>query len=148
MAEPTTVPETQRKSQPRPVLTCRLRPKEVLGRSGPIPYMGEVELENRSDAPVEILYTMTPLQFLDLEVIGPGGAVVSEGHFSDRFSPMREPAPLRLLPGEKFTSDVSLLATVPRAKRLPGRYTVHASYRFQGARALAEPLTIELTGAS
>jgi hypothetical protein len=52
---------------------------------------------------------------------------------------------LRLLPGEKFTSNVSLLATVPRKKRRPGRYVAQAAYRFQGRRILAEPLTIELT---
>ena len=107
--------------------------------------LGEVELENRSGAPLEIEYTMTPLQFFELQVIRPGGGVVSEGHFSDRFSPAREPAILRLMPGEKFTSNVSLLATVPRDKRVPGSYTVQASYRFQGRSVMAEPLTVELT---
>src|SRR5690348_9583357 len=85
----------------QPPLACRLRPKEVVGRQGPIPNMGEVELENCSAAPVAIEYTMTPLQFLELAVIGPGGEIVSEGHFSDRFSPTREPTVLRLMPGEK-----------------------------------------------
>jgi hypothetical protein len=128
----------------QPPLTCRLRPKEVIGRQGPVPNMGEVELENRSAAPVEIEYTMTPLQFLDLVVIGPGGEVVSEGHFSDRFSPTREPTVLRLMPGEKFTSNVPLLATVPHEKRVPGTYTVQVSYRFQGTRVRAETVTVEL----
>jgi hypothetical protein len=128
----------------QPALACRLRPKEVIGRQGPVPNMGEVELENRSATPVAIEYTMTPLQFLELVVIGPGGEVVSEGHFSDRFSPAREPAVLRLMPGEKFTLTVPLLATVPHEKRVPGTYTVQASYRFQGARARAEPVTVEL----
>jgi hypothetical protein len=128
----------------QPPLACRLRPKHVIGRQGPIPNMGEVELENRSASPVEIEYTMTPLQFLDLVVIGPGGEVVSEGHFSDRFSPTREPAVLRLMPGEKFTTNVPLLATVPHEKRVPGTYTVQPSYRFQGARLRAEPVTVEL----
>jgi hypothetical protein len=132
----------------RAPLACRLRPKEVTGRRGPIPNMGEVELENRSAAPLEINYTMTPLQFFELEVTGPGGEVISEGHFSDRFSPTREPAVLRLLPGEKFTAHVALLATVPREKRCPGRYTVRASYCFQGIRVAAEPLTVELPGGS
>jgi hypothetical protein len=128
-------------------LTCRLRPKAVMGRQGPIPYIGEVELANCSPAPVEIAYTMTPLQFLDLEVMGPGGQVVSTGHFSDRFSPAREPAVLRLMPGEKFTANVPLLATLPRDKRLAGRYTVQASYRLNDMRILAEPLTVELVNA-
>jgi hypothetical protein len=105
----------------------------------------EVELENCSDSPLEIEYTMTPLQFLELEVIGPSGAIVSEGHFSDRFSPMRDSAVLRLLPGEKFTAEVSLLATVPRGQRPPGRYTVRASFCFQESKVMAEPLTVELT---
>ena len=145
MTEATTVASVQAKSQNQPPLARKLRPKEVVGRQGPIPNMGEVELENRSDAPIEIEYTMTPLQFFELEVIGPGGATVSEGHFSDRFSPTREPAVLRLMPAEKFTSNVALLATVPRDKRLPGSYTVQASYRFQGRKVMAEPLTVELT---
>jgi hypothetical protein len=140
----TSVEEPQR----QPSLICRLRPKVVIGRQGPIPNMGEVELENTSTSPLEIKYTMTPLQFFELEVIGPSGRVVSEGHFSDRFSPSLEPSVLRLLPGEKFTSNVSLLATLPREKRPPGKYVVRASYRFLGVRVMAEPLTVELTGES
>src|SRR5260370_23059194 len=100
----------QTKSQNRAPLACRLRPKEVAGRRGPLANMGEVELENCSDVPLQIEYTMTPLQFFELEVIGPDGAIVSEGRFSDRFSPTRGTAVLRWLPGEKFTADVSLLA--------------------------------------
>ena len=111
---------TQTKSQNKAPLTCRLRPKEVIGHRGAIANMGEVELENCSDAPLEIEYTMTPLQFFELEVIGPGGEIVSEGRFSDRLSPARDNAVLRLLPGDKFTANVSLLATVPRDKRQPG----------------------------
>src|SRR5947209_17293118 len=106
MAEETGA-SVQGKAQKQSPLVCRLRPKEVIGRQGPVPNMGEVELENCSGAPLEIEYTMTPLQFFELEVIGPGGGVVSEGHFSDRFSPARETAVLRLMPGEKFTSNVS-----------------------------------------
>ncbi len=146
MTEVTTAPSLPTTSHDQPPLICRLGPKEVIGRQGPIPNMGEVELENCSDAPLEIEYTMTPLQFLELEVIGPGGKVVSEGHFSDRFSPTRQPLVLRLMPGEKFTSNVSLLATLPREKRIPGTYTVQASYRFLGTRLTSEPLTVEVTG--
>jgi len=144
MSETTTTTSVQAKGPSSSPLACRLRPKAGTGPQGPVPNMGEVELENCSGTPLEIEYTMTPLQFLELEVIGPGGGVVSEGHFSDRFSPTLEPAVLRLLPGEKFTSNVSLLATVSRDKRVPGRYTVQASYRFQGRSVLAEPLTVEL----
>src|SRR6516165_4283149 len=89
-------------------LTLRLRPKGVIGRQGPLPNM--VEVENCSDGPLEIEYTMTPLQFLELEVFGPSGVVVSEGHFADRFCPTRDPAVLRLMPGENFTANVSPLA--------------------------------------
>jgi hypothetical protein len=145
MAEATTAASMPAKTQNPPPLACRLRPQEWIGRNGPAANMGAVELENCSGAPLEVEYTMTPLQFLDLQVIGPGGGVVSEGHFSDRFSPMRQPAVLRLLPGEKFTSSIALLATVPRDKRPPGRYTVHAWYCFQGRKVLAEPLTIEVS---
>jgi hypothetical protein len=141
-----TAASVQTKSQNRAPLACRVRPIEVTGRQGPIANMGQVELENCSDAPLQVEYTMTPLQFLELEVIGPAGAIVSEGRFSDRFSPTRDTAVLRLLPGEKFTANVALLATVPREKRPPGRYTVQASFCFQGNRVMAEPLTVESTG--
>ena len=127
-----------------PPLACHLRRKEVLGRQGPIPNMGEVELENCSGAPLQIEYTMTPLPYLQLEVFAVFGERVSEGYFSDRFSPMAEPAVLTLMPGEKFATPVALLATLPRQKRLPSRYTVQASYCFQGNRVMAAPLTIEL----
>jgi hypothetical protein len=145
MTEATMDSSLQAMSQDYPPLTCRLRPKEVIRRQEAVPNMGEVELENCSTAPLEIEYTMTPLQFLELEVIGPGGEIVSEGHFSDRFSPTLEPAVLRLTPGEKFTANIALLATVPRDKRFPGKYTVRASYRFLGRSILAEPLTVEFT---
>lgn len=148
MNEATTVAGMAARLPSQPPLACRLRPKERFGRHGLISNLGEVELENCSAAPLEIEYTMTPLQFLELNVIGPDGRVLSEGHFSDRFSPARDPAVLRLMPGEKFTSEVALLATVPREKRVPGKYTVQASYRLQGIRIMAEPLTIELTSGS
>jgi hypothetical protein len=128
------------------LLALRLRPKEVIGRQGPVPNMGEVELENCSEAPLEIEYTMTPLQFLELEVLGPNGVVVSEGHFADRFSPSKDAAVLRLMPGEKFAANVSLLATVPPAKRSPGKHTIQASYCFQGRRVAAEPVTLDAAG--
>src|SRR5438034_2504259 len=127
MSEATTVASVQAKGQNPPLLACRLRPKDGIGPQGAVPNMGEVELENCSDAPLEIEYTMTPLQFFELEVIGPGGAIMSEGRFSDRLSPRRDAAVLRLLPGDKFTANVSLLATVPHDKRPPGRYTLQAS---------------------
>jgi hypothetical protein len=132
------------KTPGRPPLACRLRPKEWIGRQGPVPNMGEVELENCSNAPLEIEYTMTPLQFLDLDVIGPGGEIVSEGHFSDRFSPTAEPQVLRLMPGEKFTSRVSLLSTVRPEKRSSGGYTIRASYRYRDQLIMAEPLHVQL----
>ncbi len=146
MTEATVGSSLQAKSQNQPPLTCRLRHKEIVRPQGPVPNMAEVELENCSATPLEIAYTMTPLQFLELEVTGPSGEMVSEGHFSDRFSPSLEPAVLRLMPGEKFTASVALLATVPRDKRRPGKHTVHVSYCYQGSRVLAEPLTVELTG--
>ncbi len=146
MTEATTTASVQPKTQTQAPLACKLWSKLVIGRDGPLPNMGEVELENVSDAPLEIEYTMTPLQFLELEVIGPGGKTVSEGHFGDRFSPRLEPAVLRLMPGEKFIANVSLLATLPLERRVAGQYTIQASYRFRGKKVMAEPLMLELSG--
>jgi hypothetical protein len=128
-------------------LVCRLRPKEHLGRQGPVPHMGEVEIANQSSEPVEIEHQMSPLQYLELVVTDPGGRVVSEGHFSDRFSPSLEPSVLRLLPGEKYTATVPLFATLPRERRTAGMYLVRAVYEYAGSRAVSDPLPVELSSA-
>jgi hypothetical protein len=131
----------------RPGLTCRLR-KRTLGRAAASPVAGEVELENTSDALLEIEVQMSPLQFLNLVVTGPAGEVLSEGHYGNRFSPLEQPYTFRLRPGEKYTGPVSLLGTVPEAKRLPGRYLVQAVYAWDGLRAVSEPMQVDLTGQS
>jgi hypothetical protein len=121
---------------------CRLHPQEILGVRGPLEGMGELELENLSPGAVEIRYQMSPLQYLELTVTGPSGAVVSEGHFGDRFSPMAAERVLRLQPGEKFSGQVALLATVPREKRSPGVYRVQAVYEYNGIRAVSDPVPV------
>lgn len=127
-------------------MAFRLRQKTVVDRRGAIRQMGELVLENRSSDLVDIAYNLTPLQHLDLDVFGPDGTLVSEGSISDFFSPTREPGHLRLSPGESFVAEVPLLATVPRERRLPGRYTVEASYRLDGWRIAAAPLAVEVEG--
>src|SRR5262249_18346428 len=126
-------------SQP---LACRLRRKEVKGRQGPEPNMGEVELENLSAVPLEIAYWMTAFQYLHLIVTGPDGKLLSEGHFGDRFAPTREPTLLRLEPGEKFTANVHLFATVPQTPVPPGTYTIRAVYEYNGIRAISDPVEV------
>jgi hypothetical protein len=123
-------------------LACRLRHVEVCGRQGPVPFAGELELENCSPDPVEIVFTMTPLQYLNLVVVGAGGTVVSEGHFGDRFSPTLEPRTLRLMPGERFAAQVPLLSTVPRDKRIPGVYQVRAVYDCGIGRGVSDPVEV------
>jgi hypothetical protein len=106
--------------------------------------MGELELENRSAVPVEIAYQASPLEYLDLIVTGPSGAVVSTDYFGNRFSPMMERAVLRLLPGQTFRAPVPLLSTVPPEKRCPGVYTVEAVYEYNRLRVAAAPLRVEV----
>lgn len=130
-----------------PPLVCRLRRKEVVGRRGPVRNMGEVELENRSSDPLEIAYHMTALQHLNLVIRKPSGEVVSEGHFGDRFAPTAAATGLRLMPGEKFTANVHLLATAPRQGLPPGVYLIQAVYECDGLRAVSEPLQVELFAA-
>jgi hypothetical protein len=117
----TLAPPGENQAAPPQLLACRLRRKEVVGRRGPVANMGEVELENLSAAPLEIAYRMTALQYLNLVVTGPDGTVVSEGHFGDRFAPTREPLVLHLEPGQKFTANVHLFATVPNHPLPPAR---------------------------
>ncbi|MCI0463602.1 MAG: hypothetical protein L0Z62_42240 [Gemmataceae bacterium] len=143
MSEATTLPGLPRQAPSQP-LTCRLRPKHVIGRQGPVPHMAEVELQNISATPFEIAYRMTVLQYLNLVVTGADGSLVSEGHFGDRFAPTLAPLVLRLEPGEKFTADVHLLATVRCDPIPPGTYTVQAIYEYDGFRAVSDPLQVEI----
>ena len=136
MSEATTFPGLQRQAPSQP-LACRLRPKTVIGRRGPIPNMAEVELENVSTAPLEIAHRMTVLQYLNLVVTRVDGGVVSEGHFGDRFAPTLEPLVLRLEPGEKFTANVHLFATMRCDPVPPGTYMVQAVYDYDGFRAVS-----------
>ena len=123
-------------------LVCRLHQKEAGGPRGPIPYMGELELVNLSPAILEIPYQMSPLQYLELKVTGPKGEMVSEGRYSDRFSPQAEEQVLRLVPGESFRSEVPLLSTVPRDKRKPGNYHVQAIYGWNGLQTASNVVTV------
>ncbi len=141
MSEATTVRGVQPLAPSQP-LACRLRRKEVIGQRGPVPNMAEVELENLSAAPLEIAYRMTVLQYLHLEVSGPDGGVVSEGHFGDRFAPTLEPLVLRLEPGDKLTASVHLFATVPHFPPPPGTYTIRAVYEYNGLRAVSDPVQV------
>jgi hypothetical protein len=104
--------------------------------------MAEVELENVSAAPLEIRYWMTALQYLNLVVTDAAGAVVSTGHFGDRFAPTREPLVLRLAPGERFTANVSLFATMPVYPVPAGTYKVEAVYEYEGIRAVSDPVRV------
>ncbi len=140
MAEP--IIQTGTPPQLKTALVCRLRHR--VGRRGPSPTAGEVELENVTDGPVEIEVFMHPLQYLDLTVTDSAGATVSTHPYGHFFSPRETPYFLRLAPGEKYTHTVSLLGTVPEDKWLPGTYTVWAVYEYNGLRAVSEPLEVRL----
>lgn len=134
--------QAKRDVQTQERLVCWLSLIDKVGRCGPIKGMGELKLKNLSDESVDIRYQMSPLQYAELIVTGPGGEVVSEDRFGDRFSPMREEKVLRLTPGETFTSEVPLLSTVPRDKRLPGKYKVRAIYEYDGVRAESNEVSV------
>ncbi len=123
-------------------LACRLCRKEVIGRRGPVANMAEVELENVSGARLEIAYRMTELHHLNLVVRDAEGKVVSQGHFGDRFAPTREPSLLHLEPGEKFTANVHLFATMPVDPVPPGTYMVEAVYEYNDLRAVSDPVQV------
>jgi hypothetical protein len=123
-------------------LVCRLRHR--IGRLGPSPISGEVELENVSGAPVEIEVSMHPLQYLTLAVTDSRGTPVPAPPYGNIFSPRERPYLLRLAPGEKYTYNVALLGLLPEDKLPPGTYVVRAVYRYKELRAVSEPLTVEL----
>lgn len=144
MSEPLKVEIARPDLRPSQPLACRLRCKDITGHRGSVPNVGVLELENQSSAPLDIEYTLTPLQFLEFVVTGPDGAVASTGHFADRFSPSLEPSVLRLSPGGTFVARVPLLGTVLAENRRPGTYHVRAVYEYNGLRAVSEPVEIRL----
>ncbi len=128
------------------LLVCRLRPKQL--RRGNSPTAGEIEIENASADVLEIEIDRHPLQYLNLVVTDQSGSILSEGHYGDTFSPRGRIDTLRLTPGATYHHIVSLLGTVPEAKRLPGMYSVQAVYDYNGFRAISELLVVELEGES
>src|SRR4051794_30670962 len=74
----TTMAEQMTRTDVRPAskaaLACRLRHR--VGRWGPSPSAGEVELENVSAEVIEIEVRMHPLQYLDLVVRDSAGEVI------------------------------------------------------------------------
>ena len=142
MSEQTVLREAQRDT--RASLVCRLRHR--IGKRGPSPTAGEVEIENVSGEVVEIEVPMHPLQYLDLVITDGAGQCIPAPPYGDIFSPCEIPYILRLAPGEKYTHNVFLLGNVPEEKQLPGRYTVLAVYEYDGLRAVSEPLPVELSG--
>src|SRR5262249_4308707 len=113
-------------------------------RRGPSAFAGEVELENTSPNLLEIEVRTSPLQYLNLVVTDAAGKVVSDSVYGDLFSPLAEPYPLRLQPGEKFIAPVSLLGNVPEEKRRPGEYTGQAVYEYGDLKSVSEPLRVEI----
>jgi hypothetical protein len=141
MSEATTLKDATSVAPAQP-LACRLRRTPVSGRRGLVADMGEVELQNLSARAVDIPYWMTALQYLHLVVTRSDGAVLSEGHFGDRFAPTLEPLVLHLEPGDKFTAIVPLFATVAHPPLPPGTYLVQAVYEYNGFRAVSDPLPV------
>jgi hypothetical protein len=131
----------------KPALACRLRKRQPHnGRRRVSSTAGEVELENKADAPIEIELQMSPFQYLNLIVRDASGSVVSEGFYGNLFSPVEVPYTLRLQPGETYVGPVSLLGNVPLEKQRAGRYTVQAIYTYKDLRAVSEPLEFQYEG--
>jgi hypothetical protein len=101
-------------------------------------------LENLSPKPVEIEVGASPLQYLNLIVVGPEGQIVSESFYGNLFSPLAEPYTFRLQPGQKYTGPISFLGNVPRHKWRPGHYTIRAVYTYGDLHACSEALEIHL----
>jgi hypothetical protein len=129
-------------SATKAALVCRLRHR-VRGRA-PSPTAGEVEIENVSADLVEIEVRMHPLQYLDLLITDAAGDVVPAAPYGHMFSPREHPYLLRLLPGEKYTHNVSLLGNIPEERQSPGRYTVRAVFEYNGLKAFSDPVQVEL----
>jgi hypothetical protein len=134
---PTAVPV-----ETKTAIACRLRHR--MGRRGPSPTAGEVEIENISPGAIEIEVTMHPLQYLDLVIRDEAGNLVSAAPHGNIFSPREKPYIFRLEPGEKYTHNVSLLGTVPEEMHLPGTYTVRAVYEYNGLEADSETVEVRI----
>jgi hypothetical protein len=143
MAEISTLAQAQPKAM-APLIACSLQSAELVGRNGPVPFMADVEIQNVSDKPLDIEYEMTVLQHLNLIVTDASGSVVSEGHFGDRFAPTEHPQTLHLEPGDKYSAKVSLFATAPGFRSIPGEYAVRAVYEYKKIRSVSTPVSVSV----
>jgi hypothetical protein len=124
------------------ILECRIRHR--VGRAGPSPTSGEIEIENVSPNAIDIEVSMHPLQFLNLVITDAAGNLLPAAPYGDLFSPCETPYILSLAPGEKFTHNVSLLGTLPKEKQLPGSYSVRAVFEYNGFKAVSDPLKVQI----
>jgi hypothetical protein len=129
----------------RSAIICRLRHR--IGRWGPSPAAGEVELENVTGETIEIHCDRHPLQYFDLVVLDSSGATVSARPYGNIFSPLGNVSTLRLAPGERYTHNVSLLGNVPEEQRKPGDYLAQGVYHYNGMRTVSEPIAVHLPAA-
>jgi hypothetical protein len=103
-----------------------------------------VEIENVSSNVIVIEVTMHPLQYLNVVIANAAGDLIPAAPYGHIFSPRETPSLFRLAPGEKYTHNVCLLGTIPAEQQLPGTYTVHAVYEYNGLRAVSEPMQVQV----
>jgi hypothetical protein len=121
-------------------LVCKIRKRK--SSRGSSATAGEVELENVSRKTLEFEVSMTLFQYLDLVVLDANGAVVSDGHYGDIFSPLAESYVFSLKPGQKYTHTVSLVGKATGLKA--GDYIVQAVFEYRDLKAVSEPLAVHL----
>jgi hypothetical protein len=105
---------------------------------------GEIEIENVSSADVEIEFTSSLLQYLNLIVADANGQDITYFHYGDLFSPLEAPHRMRLPPGARHVSPVCLLGNVAAERQVPGRYQVQAVFKYKDLIALSEVLALEI----
>jgi len=127
---------------PSPI-TCRIRrhPGE-LGRRSPL--AGQIELENNSSDPIDIVYERHVLQFLNFNNTALDGHELPTTYYGDIVGSVGHNPTLRLMPGETFVHNVALLGNLAEVDRRPGRYTVVAVYEYNNALYISEPYTVEV----
>jgi hypothetical protein len=107
---------------------------------------GIIVLENVSADVVTIAYRCDPRQYLELVVTNENGRVISKGGYGDMFSPFREDQYLVLRPGESASYSVSFFATVDKAEKLVGKYTLQGTYQYEEEVVKTNVINVSLVG--
>lgn len=129
------------KHSPKPILTCDLKVESVR-RAAAKDVLLTTTVTNRTTQPIDIVWTLNPMEYLDLVVTDQNGKRVETTPYGFRFSPVAFDQHFLLHPNVPHSHPIYLWTVFPDYKLPPGTYRVRAVFRYHLLRCHSEEVTV------